>query len=395
MDEQSNKLQTMLDKILEDKSINLTPNNLREGTICLGIEGKLQERIDESDATATADDILMDKTAYINGEKVTGTIPTTPLIYGTKFREVGHNANQIYFSFYPAKAYYDGTKMTSFYIPLQSRWHLATDTDKRFAQQLMTELNIKASDLKAGKRVLHLTGTLDYNTKAEFIVPEEGCYNGQYQRFLTKVDADTLNKIAENSNNWTSINTTKENFMFKDCANLKEIPSFNTSSLTSMYGMFLWCTNLLEIPEIDTSNVTFAPAAFKGCYKITTMPLLDFSKITNLYEAFRECHSLESIPQFNTSRVTNMGCLFEGCTNLITVPILNMSAATNIINMFNECPSLSDESLNNILAMCTNTTSYTKTKTLAYIGLTSDQATRCQSLSNYDAFIAAGWTTGY
>ena len=49
MDEQSNKLQTMLDKILKDKNTNLTPDNLREGTICLGIEGKLQEKIDESD----------------------------------------------------------------------------------------------------------------------------------------------------------------------------------------------------------------------------------------------------------------------------------------------------------------------------------------------------------
>ena len=45
--------------------------------------------------------------------------------------------------------------------------------------------------------------------------------------------------------------------------------------------------------------------------------------------------------------------------------------------------------------MCANATSYTGTKTLAYIGLTSAQANKCKSLSNYSAFIAAGWTTGY
>jgi hypothetical protein len=64
-------------------------------------------------------------------------------------------------------------------------------------------------------------------------------------------------------------------------------------------------------------------------------------------------------------------------------------------SMFYGCISLSDESLNNILAMCTNATKITSNKTLEYIGLTSDQATRCQSLSNYSAFTAAGWTTGY
>lgn len=34
-------------------------------------------------------------------------------------------------------------------------------------------------------------------------------------------------------------------------------------------------------------------------------------------------------------------------------------------------------------------------KILAYIGLSSAQATTCQTLSNWDAFVAAGWSTGY
>ena len=50
--------------------------------------------------------------------------------------------------------------------------------------------------------------------------------------------------------------------------------------------------------------------------------------------------------------------------------------------------------------MCTNATkiesSYkTLQKTLSVIGLTSEQANRCKTLSNYSAFTAAGWTTGY
>ena len=63
--------------------------------------------------------------------------------------------------------------------------------------------------------------------------------------------------------------------------------------------------------------------------------------------------------------------------------------------MFKNCTSLSDGSLNNILTICTNATSYPSTKTLKYIGLSEEQATKCQSLSNYQAFLDAGWTTGY
>ena len=45
--------------------------------------------------------------------------------------------------------------------------------------------------------------------------------------------------------------------------------------------------------------------------------------------------------------------------------------------------------------MCAGATSYTGTKTLSTLGLTSAQATICQGLSNYSAFTSAGWTTGY
>lgn len=260
------------------------------------------------------------------------------------------------------------------------------------AIKLDKDTNLKPENLKAGVTCLGVNGTNSYNSKAEFGIAETN-FNGLYQRYITKIDPDTATKIANDCANWT--NTAKENYMFNNCSSLKTIPVFDTSKLTTMSCMFLWCTELLEIPEIDTSNVTYAPAAFKGCYKITTVPLLNFSKCTNMNEIFRQCISLVEIPLLDISNVTIFSNAFYGCINLVTVPELNTTSLNNMKYAFKDCPSLSDESLNNILAMCTNAENYTHTKTLLDIGLTSEQATTCTTLSNYSAFVAAGWTTGY
>ena len=69
----SNELQTTLDNILEDKNTNLKPENLKQGVSVMGVTGTLKN-LDTSDATATANDIIAPKTAYVNGGKITGTI---------------------------------------------------------------------------------------------------------------------------------------------------------------------------------------------------------------------------------------------------------------------------------------------------------------------------------
>ena len=57
--------------------IGLTPDKIVSGNTILGIEGTASGGgLDTSDADATASDIAFDKTAYVNGEKITGTVRT-------------------------------------------------------------------------------------------------------------------------------------------------------------------------------------------------------------------------------------------------------------------------------------------------------------------------------
>ena len=183
--------------------------------------------------------------------------------------------------------------------------------------------------------------------------------------------------------------------MFSDCTNLTTIPKLKTSKVTSMESMFYGCSNLTAIPELNTSNVTNMAGMFSDCKNLTIIPKLDTSKVTYTGYMFYGCSNLTAIPELNTSKVTNTNKMFYNCTNLTTIPLLDISEVGLIDDMFGGCPNLSDDSLNIIMQMCINATSYTGPKTLKIIGLTSEQADKCKTLSNYSAFTSAGWTTGY
>lgn len=124
-------------------------------------------------------------------------------------------------------------------------------------------------------------------------------------------------------------------------------------------------------------------------------PLFDTSNGVFFYGMFYYQTRITSIPQYNTSKGRDFRQMFYSCSSLEAMPILDLSKAEELNEMFSNCSSLSNESLNNILYMLANATSYTGTKTLAYVGLSSSQATTCTELSNYDDFVNAGWTTGY
>ena len=70
-------------QISEAEQGKVIPGNIKAGATILGVDGKASV-VDTDDADATAGDILSGKTAYVNGQKITGTttLPTISLLDG-------------------------------------------------------------------------------------------------------------------------------------------------------------------------------------------------------------------------------------------------------------------------------------------------------------------------
>ena len=128
---------------------------------------------------------------------------------------------------------------------------------------------------------------------------------------------------------------------------------------------------------------------------------IDLSNQTSAMYFFNSSPYLVEVGELNTTGVNNFNGIFDGNLILETIPIFDTSSATSMNGMFSNCRSLTDKSVDNILVMCANATSYTGTKTLQRVGFNSGTmtriypASRIQALPHYQDFLDAGWTIGY
>ena len=406
-------LKTNLQEILQEKQDKIIPENIKKDVQIFDVIGTMNGGIDTSDATATADDIAQNKTAYVNGEKIIGTVFTTEsgeqrlLLLPNNFTE-------------------DETKII---LPaMDNGIYYRAGTILYFNKiNLRNKFGITADKIKSGETILGLEGTVedvdDYISLPEGetsikildcikkipLIDTSNVTNMRYMfqdcTALTEIPLLDTSKVTSMSymfQDCTALTTiplldtskvTSMSYMFNGATALTTIPLLNTSAVTNMSSMFYNCVGLTTIPLLNTSAVTNMSSMFQDCTALTEIPLLDTSNVTSMNNMFQNCTALTTIPQLNTSNVINMNNMFRGCSSLVTIPLLNTSAVTNMSNMFYNCvgltevpqldisnvtsmsymfngaTALSNDSLNNILAMLTNATAYTGTKTLKYIGL--------------------------
>lgn len=150
--------------VTSDIDSNISAENIKKDVTILGVTGTLEQGIDTADATATAGDILDTKTAYVNGQKITGTIPFIEV--EDQILDASNTSYQI------PNGYHSGLTTVSVVLetkqvnPSTESQNIIANTGKLISQITVSPVtaaidsNIVAGNIKDGVTILGVEGTL-------------------------------------------------------------------------------------------------------------------------------------------------------------------------------------------------------------------------------------------
>lgn len=249
-------------------------------------------------------------------------------------------------------------------------------------------------NIKAGVQIFDVVGALSLSN--DFVTMDSRVMGGSYQTSYRGI-YNPLHKLIQKINTPLTVSGNSVSYLFGDCSSLIEVTAINTTGVANFQGMFSGCSVLVSSPEFDTSSATTVGELFNNCSKLESAPTISTNNYVSASYVFANCTSLVDATKISGLKADNIYGIFMGCTNLKHVPQFTLTSSVHFQNAFKDCPNLTDESLNNIMATCYKSSPNASggTKSLAYIGLSAEQAARCQNLSNWELMAAVGWTTGY
>ena len=266
---------------------------------------------DTTDGTASSNDILLNKIAYSNGEKLIGTIESETI------PEVNQNT-----TLNTANKYITDNII----INIENKNPYIASSDEEMESYLQ--------DIKYLGSFVKFTGI------SELYVTNE------IYRVATSGNPTQYEPVGSTLSVKDFLTVRNGQYLFYNCTTLTNdqlnsiIKFDDTENVTSMENMFTYCLKLTTIPSLDTSKVTNMTWMFGECNNLTTIPLLNTSKVTGMSYMFTYCNKLTTIPSLDTTNVTSMSNMFEGCKNLTTIPSLDTSKVTNMTWMFENCHKL-------------------------------------------------------
>ncbi len=120
--------------------------------------------------------------------------------------------------------------------------------------------------------------------------------------------------------------------MFNGCTSLKNLPLFNTQSVTQFSSMFANCTSLREVPLFNTISAASFSNMFQGCTSLREIPLFNTSNVTNMSNMLQGCNSLENLPLLDTIKVTAMTSMIRECNSINYIPPLSTVSSLSMLS---------------------------------------------------------------
>ena len=266
----------------------LTSDMLKKDVNILGVVGNY-EGIKTNDATAVASDIIKGKTAYVKGEKITGTVDSLSSL------NMGAAKN----------AYVPADDLTSLILntTITERGILGQNVNyqvKANGAQVTNAIGLSPTILKKGINILGMEGTFDSNPEA---------YNSKFE-------------TAGKTEGLTPLNM------------LVAVDKINTSAVINAANIFSMCTSLKSLPEMDLNNATSMQNMCYGCQNLLTMPNIAIPNVTNAHQAFVNCNNLSKINLTNTEKLQVATYMFSGCSNISNLPNMSYGNISNKHWMF-------------------------------------------------------------